>query len=90
MPPTAFFSYSRVDRDFVLDLAGDLADQGIATWVDQDALRFGDAFWRRIEEKHRRGRFRHRRDVAGCVGFVLGAGGNWRRRCARNTVAAVI
>ena len=39
--PTAFFSYSRDDSDFVLRLAKDLKAAGVNVWIDQLDIKAG-------------------------------------------------
>ena len=45
-----FFSYSRVDSDFVLKLAKDLRDAGAAVWLDQLDIKPGSHWDSSIEE----------------------------------------
>lgn len=47
--PSVFISYSRIDEDFVLRLAKDLTDNGIAVWTDKKML-VGDSLTREIAD----------------------------------------
>jgi TIR domain len=48
--PRLFFSYSRVDAEFVLRLARDLRAAGVNLWIDQLDIAAGDRWDRAVEE----------------------------------------
>lgn len=48
--PRIFFSYARVDSEFVLKLAKDLRSAGMNIWVDQLDIQAGDRWDRAVEE----------------------------------------
>jgi hypothetical protein len=49
-PPTAFFSYSRDDREFAFRLAEDLKATGARVWLDQRNITPGERWDRAIED----------------------------------------
>jgi len=48
--PRVFFSYSRVDSEFVLRLAKDLRSDGVNLWIDQLDIAAGDRWDRAVED----------------------------------------
>jgi len=48
--PKVFFSYSRADSDFVLQLATDLRSAGVDLWIDQLDIAAGERWDRAIED----------------------------------------
>src|SRR5215831_11898894 len=49
MPGFAFISYSRTDREYVVELAQALARAGVSTWYDYE-IQVGDQFPLRIQK----------------------------------------
>ena len=45
-----FFSYSRTDTEFAVQLASDLKKEGYDVWIDQEDIRAGSEWDRQIEE----------------------------------------
>lgn len=54
-----FISYSRSDRDFVLQLVGALKTRGFSVWHD-DRIDYGEEWWQRIEK-----------EIVGCRFFLV-------------------
>lgn len=60
-PPRFFFSYARIDSDFVLDLTKHLRGVGVPVWLDQLDIAGGQRWDRAIEEA-----------LESCFGMIVG------------------